>query len=67
MTSRDRERLGQRLQALAFWIAFGTFVTLLWVALPVQAAPDAMVADAAAASVPHAARPRTPFLHNDNP
>ena len=38
MTRTGKETLGQRLGALAYWLAFSAVVAVLWVVLPVQAA-----------------------------
>ena len=38
MTRTGKGALGERLGALAYWLAFSAIVTALWVALPVQAA-----------------------------
>ena len=38
MTRIGKEALGQRLRALAYWLAFSAVVAVLWVVLPVQAA-----------------------------
>src|SRR5512139_1481933 len=57
MISPRKEELVQRLQALAFWLVFGAAVSVLWLALPVQAAQDTAVAQAAAASAPQGGEP----------
>ena len=38
MTRIEKESLGQRLQGIAYWLAFSAAVALLWIVLPVQAA-----------------------------
>ena len=51
MRSLRKELMAERLQSLAFWLAFGAFVTVLWVALPSRAA-DATVSRSAATQPP---------------
>jgi hypothetical protein len=38
MTRTGKEALGERLGALAYWLAFSAVVTALWIVLPEQAA-----------------------------
>lgn len=52
MTRVGKETLGQRLGALAYWLAFSAVVAVLWVVLPVQAAATMNVSYAALTSHP---------------
>lgn len=52
MNRTGKETLGQRLQALAYWLAFSAVVAVLWVVLPVQAAAAVTTARAAPISQP---------------
>jgi hypothetical protein len=53
-----RSDLGERLQGLVFWLALAAVLALVWIAVPVQAATDGVVAaQAAAAEMPVDERP----------
>jgi len=65
-----RDAALQRLQAWAFWLAFGAVVAALWIALPVEAGTELKAPDASRPADPAGsqfdARSPSPLEHHDN-